>query len=115
MNSQDLVLACASVLGVFAHNLVNIQKLNRSSPDGINMRKYVKMEWPTLLLSFTICAACLMAKNEIIQLQIAGNYLILGFFSIGYANQSILFFIFSLINKKIDTNGRDKKETTGTD
>lgn len=85
------MLLLFGLLGVVLHNLVKLNDIKRSNPNGdVNYAKYFKMEWITIVISIIVVAICVWCSQEIQELQIAGKYLGLGFVGIGYFAQSLL-------------------------
>lgn len=89
MNST-LFLFLLGILGIFAHSLVELNKLNKANNGDAKILEYIKLEKFSILISFVVVVICLIAKHEIIQLEYLGNYLGLGFVAIGYMGQSLL-------------------------
>ena len=91
MTYQPIMLLLFSVLGVVLHNLVKLNDLKKSNPEGhVNYGKYFTMEWISILISIIVCALAVWTSREIEKLQAVGDYLGLAFIAIGYMAQSIL-------------------------
>lgn len=92
MNYTHLLLGTLGLLGVLLHNLIEMNKVNKASGGNINIKQYLKMEIFSILISIFVVVVSVIVSQEIKQLEQVGNWLGLGFFSIGYMGQSILIF-----------------------
>lgn len=102
MNYTNITLFALGMLGILLHNLVELNKLNRSSGGNLNIKQYFKLEIFSILISFIIIIVALFIKREITQLEAAGKWLGLAFMTIGYMGQSLLIFVMGKANKVID-------------
>lgn len=84
------MLFALGCLGILLHNLIKMNDINRASDGHINLWQYFKLERFSILISVIIVVVCIIAKEEVIQLEQFGKYLGLGFMAIGYMGQSIL-------------------------
>lgn len=89
------------MLGILLHSLVELNKINKTNNGNANIGTYLKMEKFSILICIIIVAVCILAKQEIQQLNYLGNYLGLGFVAIGYMGQSILVWAMGNAAKKI--------------
>jgi hypothetical protein len=102
MNYTNLFLLSVLLLGIFAHNLVKIDSINRKTNGEFKLGPFLRLEWPSILLSVIIGIVCLMAKHEIKELEAAGKWLALSFFVIGYTAQSLLYKVMGKAEKIIN-------------
>lgn len=106
MNYTNLTLAVLGLLGVLLHNLVELNKLNRTTKDiKLTLTNYFKMELFSILISILVILVAVIVKHEIKQLEAAGKWLGLAFMTIGYMGQSLLIFVMGKANKIIDKDG----------
>jgi hypothetical protein len=104
MDYTNLALFGLGILGIVLHNLVQLNKVNRSQNGNINIIQYLKLEVFSILINIVVIACALIAKHEIKQLEQAGKWLGLSFITIGYMGQSILIFLMGKAEKKINDN-----------
>ena len=104
MNYTNLALFGLGILGIVLHNLVQLNKINRSQNGNINIIQYLKLEVFSILINIVAIICALIAKHEVAQLEQAGKWLGLSFITIGYAGQSILVFLMGKAEKKINDN-----------
>lgn len=91
MTYQPYMLWLFGVLGVVLHNLIKLNGIKKANPEGdVNYKRYFKLEWISILISFIVVALCVWTSREIEKLQAIGDYLGLAFIAIGYMAQSIL-------------------------
>lgn len=90
MNYTTLALIGFGIAGILLHNLVEIGKLNRQSAGNFKILPYIKLEWPSLLISLIVVTVASYLKSEISQLEAAGKWLGVGFVAVGYMAQSVL-------------------------
>lgn len=90
MDYTLITLAGFGILGIFIHNLKNLNTLNRKSEGELNLVKYLKLEIYAILLSISVLTVALIAQQEIKQLEAVGKWLGLSFVAIGYMAQSIV-------------------------
>ena len=90
------------ILGVLLHNLVEMNKINKESNGNINIHQYLKTEIFSILISVIVVIVAVIASHEIEELDIAGNYLGLGFMAIGYMGQSVLISFMGKAKAKIE-------------
>lgn len=109
MNYTNLTLAVLGLLGVLLHNLVELNKLNRTTKDiKLTLTNYLKMELFSILISILVILVAVIVKHEIKQLEAAGKWLGLAFMTIGYMGQSLLIFVMGKANKIIDKDGESE-------
>lgn len=103
MNYTNLTLIALGVLGILLHNLVELNKLNRTTKDlKQTFTSYIRLEVFSILISLLIVVVAVIIKHEINQLEAAGKWLGLDFMTIGYMGQSLLIFVMGKANKAID-------------
>lgn len=90
MNYTTVTLAVLGLFGIVIHNLVKLNSLNRENKGEINIFKYWKLERFSIILSVCVVAVCLIARQEVKQLESVGKWLGLAFVAIGYMAQSIV-------------------------
>lgn len=99
MEYKDFALLGLGIMGVLLHNLVKISQLKKEGKVFI-AGKYYSDEWPTMCISFCMVVIAIYCKHEIKELEIAGNYLGLGFVTLGYMGQSLLITFIGRAQKK---------------
>lgn len=102
MNYTNALLFCLGLLGILLHNLVELNKLNRSTNGNIKIGKYFKLEMFSILIAVIVVCTSLIIKQEIKQLEAVGKWLGLAFIAIGYMGQSLLIFVMGRANKVIN-------------
>lgn len=102
MEYTTLMLAALGLFGILLHNLVKLNELNRKNEGNLNLGSYFKLEVFSILISICVVAISLIAKAEIKQLEMAGQWLGLSFVAIGYMAQSIVVAIMGKAQKFID-------------
>ena len=90
MNYTLITLAGFGILGIFIHNLKNLNTLNKKSEGELNLIRYLKLEIYAILLSVCVVTVALIAQQEIKQLESVGKWLGLSFVALGYMAQSIV-------------------------
>lgn len=91
MEYSTIILFMLGLLGVILHNLVKINEINKDPSKGtFNFESYFKVEWASILISVIVVIICVVIKQDIKQLENAGNWLGAGFVAIGYMAQSVL-------------------------
>lgn len=95
MDYTSLTLSIALCLtsglfGIFVHNLIKLDKINRKAQGELNLGQYLKLERFAIMLSISVVVVAIIAQQEIKALEIVGKALILSYFAIGYAAQSIV-------------------------
>jgi hypothetical protein len=106
INYTNLALFGLGLLGIILHNLVQLNKINRSQNGNVNLFQYFKMEIYSILINVIVLVCALIAKHEIKQLEEASKWLGLSFVTIGYMGQSILIFVMGKTEKKINDNNQ---------
>jgi hypothetical protein len=106
MNYTNIMLIGIGTIGIILHNLVELNKLNKSNPGTLNFKQYFRAEIFAICIAFICVIVAVIIKHEIKQLDAAGKWLGLAFLSVGYMGQSLLVFIMgraaSIINKPND-------------
>ena len=90
MEYTKIVLFLLGLLGIVLHNLIKLDGINRQSEGNINLWKYWRMERFSIIISVIVVVVCLIARQEVKQLQQVVNWLGLAFVAIGYMAQSIV-------------------------
>jgi len=85
-----LLLFGIGMLGIVSHNLMKMDSINRKQEGNFNYLSYLAIEKFTILLSIIVVGIAVVAMQEVKVLANAGNYLAIGYFSIGFMSQSIL-------------------------
>lgn len=102
MNYTNFTLFVLGLLGILLHNLVELNKLNRTGGNArLNLKKYLKLEVYSLLISIIMVFIAVLIKQEIKQLESAQKWLGGAFVTIGYTGQSLLIFVMGKANKTI--------------
>lgn len=101
MQYTPIILFLLGVLGILTHFLIKINGINRRSKGNFQLKPFIKLEWPSFLISLIVVVVALIVRSEVKQLKIAGAYLGLGFFAIGYMAQSILLAVMSKYEKQL--------------
>lgn len=106
MNYNNVSLFALGMLGILLHAFFNINKLKKTKlPDGkmydFKISEYFKLEWASMATSVCLLFICMMVKSEIKQLEAAGNWLGVGFASIGFMTQSIITSAVSGVQNKL--------------
>lgn len=90
MEYTHLFLFSLGMLGILLHNLVKIDEINKKANGKINLHKYWDIERFSVFISIILVFICVIISQEIKELRDMGNWMGLGFVSIGYMAQSIL-------------------------
>ena len=64
MNYTLITLAGFGILGIFIHNLKNLNTLNKKSEGELNLIRYLKLEIYAILLSVCVVTVALIAQQE---------------------------------------------------
>jgi hypothetical protein len=96
-----MVLLGLGLLGIVAHNLIEMNKLNKLKGNDFSFMSYIKKEYLSMLVSVVVVVIALLIKNEIKQLDKVSDWLGLSFVTIGYMGQSILIFFMGKAQKEI--------------
>lgn len=90
---KDIALSALGLAGILLHSLIKLYQLKKQPTIAV-VSEYFKTEWLSMLISACIVVVALICKKEILNLDIAGNiagnYLGLLYFVIGYMGQSVL-------------------------
>lgn len=103
MGYSNLMLAAFGIGGVFLHNLIKLNDLNKKLDGNINLGKYLMLERFAIIISLCVVAIAILAKTEIKQLEAVANWLGLAFVSIGYMAQSIVVAVMGRSQKYVDS------------
>ena len=87
MEYTNLLLFVCGVFGIAIHNLVKINQINRKENGNFKFLPFIRLEWPSISLSLCVVVVCLIAKQEIRQLEQVSNYLALFFVFTRYASR----------------------------
>ena len=99
-----LILGLLGGFGILLHNLVKLNEINRKYDGIVNMQKYWALERFSIAISVCVVIVCLIAREEVKQLEAVGNWLGLSFVAIGYSSQSILSKYIGKAEKLIDSD-----------
>lgn len=102
MDYTNITLYGLGLLGILLHNLVELNKLNKSSKGNLKIKQYFKIEAFSIIISMIVVFVALIVKQEIKQLEAVGKWLGLAFMAIGYMGQSLLIFVIGKAGKVID-------------
>ena len=105
------LIACG-VLGLIAHNLFKIKKLQEKGR-WTAIKDFYGKEWASITLSFVLVIALVMVQGEVRQLHVA-NMAMGPFFGIfmviwGYAGQSIFLNVVNMVRSKTEKALGDDK------
>lgn len=103
MSYTPIILFLLGLLGIIAHNLVELDKLNKSSNCTFSIRQYFKLELFSICISIIVCFVTVLLSQEIRQIKEIGNWMGLAFFAFGYMGQSLLIFGMGKVNKIVNT------------
>ena len=106
MEYTNFILLILGFFGIFIHNLIKIDGINRQTNGNFAFKTFFKIEWTSLLISVCVVVVCLIAKNEIKQLNGVSNWLGLSFVAIGYMAQSIVYSFMGKAQKIIDDKSK---------
>lgn len=101
MEYTNLMLFVCGFGGILIHNLVKIGKINKANNGNFKFMPFFRLEWPSISLSLCVVIVCLIAKQEIKQLEQASKYLALFFVFSGYAAQSLVYAVLGKAEKKL--------------
>lgn len=106
MNYTPFILLGLGLFGILIHNLVKMNEINKQYDGLFNYRKYFSLEKFSIALSICVVIVGVIIREEIKQLENAGNWLGVAFVAIGYMAQSIIVSFMGRAQKIIDN---DKK------
>lgn len=95
------LLSALGFLGIFLHNLVELNKINKATNGNANIGQYIKIEIYSIIISIIMVVVCVISSQEIKQIEQAGKWLGLAFVTIGYMGQSILIFFMGKVENKL--------------
>lgn len=101
MDYASLTLYALGLLGVLSHSFVELNKINKATGGNASILHYLKMEKFSLLISLIVVGVCLIAKQEVKQLEYVSDWLGLAFVAIGYMGQSLLIWGMGKATKQI--------------
>jgi hypothetical protein len=90
MNYTNVALFALGILGIFIHNLLKMDDINRKENGEFKLWPYLKIEKFSIILSVITVVVCILVKQEIKQLEAVGKWLGVAFVAIGYMAQSII-------------------------
>lgn len=90
MTYTVLTLALFGLFGILLHNLVKLNSLNRQYDGKLNFARYLALERFSILISICVVIVGLLARAELKELEIAGNYLGFAYTTLGYMAQSLV-------------------------
>lgn len=109
MEYTNLLLFVCGVLGILIHNLVKVNQINRNTNGNFAFSPFIKLEWPSIALSLCVVIVCLIAKQEIKQLEQASKWLALFFVFSGYTSQSLVYSFLGKYEKKLNDGNEPKQ------
>ena len=99
-----LMAACA-FLGMMAHLFGKIAKVNKISPEGVNLKEFFAKEWPYVGMSLCAIIISLIAQENVSRIHyagvVAGEWMYLIFAIIGWASDSVIYTLLGRWEKKI--------------
>lgn len=101
MEYTNLMLFACGLGGILIHNLVKIGKINKANNGNFKFMPFFRLEWPSISLSLCVVIVCLIAKQEVRQLEQVSKYLALFFVFTGYAAQSLVYSVLGKAEKKL--------------
>ena len=101
MEYTNLMLFVCGFGGILIHNLVKIGKINKANNGNFKFMPFFRLEWPSISLSLCVVIVCLIAKQEVKQLEQVSKYLALFFVFTGYAAQSLVYSVVGKAEKKL--------------
>lgn len=84
------VLFTLGLAGIFLHNMVQLNKINKRTKGNANIGFYLKMEAYSIIIAVVLVAISIIVAQEIQSLYNAGMKIGLSFIAIGYMGQSLL-------------------------
>lgn len=103
MNYTNPILFALGLLGIFIHNLLKMDALNRKQNGDFKLGQYIKLEKFSILISLCVIVVAMIVKQEVQQLEKVGKWLGLAFVAIGYMAQSIIVHFTGKAEKYLDT------------
>ena len=101
MEYTNLMLFVCGFGGILIHNLVKIGEINKANNGNFKFMPFFRLEWPSISLSLCVVIVCLIAKQEVKQLEQVSKYLALFFVFTGYAAQSLVYSVLGKAEKKL--------------
>lgn len=102
MEYKDITLFALGCLGIFIHLLMKINDINRQRKGNWKFRAFIKLEWPTVLLSIAVVGVLVMAKKELMNIEeIQGKFRLLAV-AVGYMADSVVYFFAGKARKIMD-------------
>jgi hypothetical protein len=108
MQYTNIILFALAIFGVFLHNLVKLNNINKRNSGNINLGQYIKIERFAIMISVCVALIAVMVKSEVKQLEVAGKWLGISFLAIGYMAQSILATVMGKAEKFIQSQDEPK-------
>lgn len=110
MTYTPFILGLLGIIGIFLHNLIKLDSLNRQGNGNINLSQYMRLERFTLIISVIVVgvAAFLLNKELHYYFENKGfvKYFGVGFIALGYFAQSILAKLSNRGQKFLDDEGK---------
>jgi len=103
MEYTPIILGVLGFLGILTHNMSKLDSINRANDGNVNLRKYLMLERFSIMISVFVIVVAVIASHEIAALHIAGKWLGIGFFALGYQAQSLLVKFMSVVRSKTNT------------
>lgn len=107
MNYTNLVLFGLGMLGILIHNLIKLDGINRANAGTVKLGKYFALEKYSIFISLCVVGVCLLARNEITQLEKVGQWLGLAFVTAGYMAQSLVVTFMGRTQKYLDKSNEN--------
>lgn len=84
------ILFLLGLAGIFLHNAIKLNQINKRTKGNANIGYYLKMEVYSIIIAVVIVAISIIVAHEIQSLYNAGIKIGLAFIAIGYMGQSLL-------------------------
>jgi hypothetical protein len=97
----SLMLVFLGMCGVFLHNLVKMDSLNRKAQGNFKLYQYLMIEKFSIIISMIVVLVCTMISHEVKVLNIAGKWMGPSFLAMGYLAQSLLIRFMGAADKAI--------------
>lgn len=101
MEYSNLKLFAFGMVGMLFYILMKVKTINDKTVGKFKLKDFLSLEWPTIMLSLLVIFGAILGKTEVKSLESVSDYLGLGFAFIGYGGQSVLYYFFSRIEKKL--------------
>lgn len=109
-NSLDLL--CLGFAGILLHILIKINTINRQMLGGFKYRDFLRLEWPSIMISIVTVLVAVFLRREIEQSEYATKYMGAVFFAVGILAQLIVYKFIGRAQSIIDSKKEDDKENS---